>query len=355
MVAIASGGVVALAGCAATSSPAAPSPVPSAQIVMTGARTGFAIWPSGVRWIGLGTADGWRTVQNRTPVAVPTDGGLVLAARDRQEAVGVLPYQQLTVSPVLRSTGSGRVWDPSQLPSALLPAPSSLSLSEQAAFAVLADGSMVRSPTGSSTWTRVPSFGPSAAAPSTRATGVVFPDGRAGFVTATGPGDHPVLFAGAESAEAWTPVGLPLAGSGIAVALPPCLAGSTWVAPVAQNGRLLAFTAPTSRGPWTRGPDLAAPATPLVACSAHRIWAVLHADGGDVLATSEPGGAWTMRGSVGGRLSSLAPVSDTEAFAAGADPSGVVRITLTSDSTAMTERLPLPDWVATIGGASMRN
>jgi hypothetical protein len=279
----------------------------------------------------------------------------VLAAHDRQAAVGVLPYQQLTVSPVLRSTGSGRVWDPSQLPSALLAAPSTLSLTDQAAFAVLADGSVMRSPTGSSTWTRVPGLGPSVDAASARPTGVVFPDGRAGFVSATGPGDHPVFFAGADTAGAWAPVGLPLAGSGVAVALPPCLAGSTWVAPVAQNGRLLVFTAATSRGPWTRGPDLVAASTPLVTCSAHRIWAVVHADGGDVLATSPPGGAWTTRGSVGGRLSSLATVSDNEAFAAGADPSGVVRITLTSASTASTQMLPLPDWVATIGGASMRN
>jgi hypothetical protein len=344
---------VGLAGCAATGSPAVPGAAPSAQIVMTDASTGFAVWPSGVRWIVLGTTDGWRTVQNRTPVAVPTDGGLVLAARDGQVAVGVLPYQQLTVSPVLRSLGSGRVWEPSQLPSALVAAPSSLSLSQHASFAVLADGSVVTAPAGSSTWTRVPGFGstPDAARP----TGVVFPDGRAGFVTAAGPGDHPVLFTTAGSGGAWTPVRLPLTSPGVAVALPPCLVGTTWVAPVSQDGRLDLFTAPTSHGPWTRGPDLAAPTTPLLACSSHRVWAVVHADGGDVLSTSAPGGAWTTRGSVGGRLSSLAPVSDSEAFAAGADPSGVVRITLPTDTTATTEPIPLPDWVATIGGASMRN
>jgi hypothetical protein len=321
---------------------------------MTDARTGFAVWPSGVRWIVLGTTDGWRTVQNRTPVAVPTDGGLVLAARGVHAAVGVLPYQQLTVSPVLRSTGSGRVWDPSQLPSALLPAPGSLSLSEHAAFAVLADGSVAMSSDGSSSWSRVEGFGSSPSVSGTRATGVVFPDGRAGFVTVTGPGDRPVLFAGAEAAETWTPVGLPLSGSAPAVALPPCLAGSTWVATVMQNGRLLLFTAPTSRGPWTQGQGLAVPATPLVACSAHRVWAVIPTDSEDVLATADLGGAWTTRGSLGGRVSSLAPVSDTEAFASDDDPGRVLRITLTSGATT-TQPLPLPDWVATIGGASMRN
>ena len=346
---------VAAAGCGATSAPSVAGTAPAAHIVMTDARTGFAVWPSGVRWVVLATSDGWRTVQNRTPVAVPTDGGLVMAARGQQVAVGVLPYQQLTVSPVLRSAGTGRVWAPSQLPSALAPTPWSLGRSERATYAVLADGRVLASSDVSAEWLPLKVFGTSTPGAGTRATGLVFPDGRTGFLTATGPSDRPVLLTTADEGVTWKGVDLPLAGSGTAVALPPCLAGSTWVAPVAVDGRLAVFTAPTASGPWTAGPDLASPGTPVVGCSAHRLWVAVPGSGSDVLATADPGGAWTMRGSVGQHISSLAPVSDTEAFAADADPSRVVRVALPSATTATTEPLPLPDWVATVGGAPMRN
>ena len=77
--------------------------------------------------------------------------------------------------------------------------------------------------------------------------------------------------------------------------------------------------------------------------------------GSDTLATADPGGGWTMRGSLDAHLSSLAPVSDTEAYAADDDPSRVLRVTLPTATTATTHALALPVWVATSGGASMRN
>jgi hypothetical protein len=346
---------LAVAGCGATTTPSATTAPAGAHIVMTDARAGFAVWPSGVRWIVLATTDGWRTVQNRTPVAVTTDGGLVLGARGQLAAVGVLPYQQLTVSPVLRSAGTGRVWSASQLPSALAPTPWSLGRSERATYAVLADGSVLTSPDGSSTWSRLDVVGPRSSAGALTTTGVVFPDGGTGFVTATGPSDHPVLFSTADEGRTWNAVDLGVSGPGTAVALPPCLVGSTWVAPVTSEGRLHVFTARTPEGPWTAGPDLAAPGAPVVGCSSHRVWVAVHEGGSDTLATADPGGAWTMRGSLDAHLSSLAPVSDTEAYAAADDPSHVLKVTLPIASTATTQALALPDWVATVGGASMRN
>ena len=62
-----------------------------------------------------------------------------------------------------------------------------------------------------------------------------------------------------------------------------------------------------------------------------------------------------MRGSLDAHLSSLAPVSDTEAYAADDDPSHVLHVMLPTPATVTTQTLALPDWVATIGGASMRN
>jgi hypothetical protein len=220
---------------------------------------------------------------------------------------------------------------------------------------VLADGRVLASSDASSTWSALAGSGSSLTAARATATGVVFPDGRTGFVTAAGVSGHPVLFTVESDGRSWTAVDLPLAGSGTATALTPCLVGSTWVVPVTSDGRLHVFTARTSSGPWIEGLDLAAPGTPLVGCSAHRVWVALPGADADVLATSDPGGAWTAHGSVGAHLASLAPITDTEAFAADADASRVLHVELPTDTTVTTEVLPLPDWVATVGGSAMRN
>ena len=344
---------LALAACGGTTSPTAVGSAPAPQLVMTGAQVGYAVWPSGVRWVVLGTTDGWRTVVNRTPVAVPTDGGLVLSARGAQVAVGVLPFQQLLVSPVLQSSGPGRVWTPSQLPSALVATTSAVARAEGATYAVLADGGVVAAVDGTSSW--APATSAQRLAPDGHLTvsGVVFPDGRTGFVMGAGSSDRPVLFTGAGSS--WAAVRLPVTGGGTATALPPCLAGGTWVAPVALEGHLELFTAASPTGPWAAGPDLRTTATPVVACGPHQVWAALPDGGSDVLRTAAPGGAWTTRGDLGTHVTGLAPVSDTSAFAVDSDPSHVVAVSLAADGSTATTSLPLPAWVATVGGAAMRN
>jgi hypothetical protein len=342
-----------LAACGAPSPAAAPGSALAAHLVMTDARVGYAVWPSGVRWIVLGTTDGWRTAVNRTPVAVPTDGGLVLSARGPRVAVGVLPHEQLVVSPVLQSTGSARVWTPSQLPSALAATAAALARADGATYAVLADGSVVSAADGATSWTPATSAGLLAPGGGLSLSGVAFPDGRTGFVMGTGPSDRPVLFTGGGSS--WAAVGLPVTGGGTATALPPCRAGATWVAPVVRDGRLEVFTAADLAGPWTAGPGLDTTATPLVGCGPHVVWAAVPDGGSDVLRTAAPGGAWTAHGDVGSHLASLAPVSDTGAFAADADATHVLAISVAGEGRATTTALPLPDWAATVGGPAMRN
>jgi hypothetical protein len=344
---------VSLAACGATTPPAAPGSVPAPQIVMTDPRIGYAVWPSGVRWVVLGTTDGWRSVVNRTPVAVPTDGGLVLSARDAHVAVGVLPYQQLLVSPVLQSSGPGRVWAPSQLPSPLAATTSALARAEAATYAVLADGDVVTAPDGSSTWSRVTSAKQLAPGGGFSVTGVAFPDGRTGFVMGTGPTDRPVLFTG--SGSSWSAVDLPLTGGGTATALPPCLAGATWVALVARDGVLDMFTAPTPTGPWTADPELVTKATPLVGCSTDRVWAAAPVGSTDVLSVAPLGGGWTPLGDLGTHLVALAATSDSSAFGVDVDPTRIISIAVTAEGKTATTSIPLPDWVATVGGAAMRN
>jgi hypothetical protein len=320
---------------------------------MVDSRVGYAVWPSGVRWIVLGTVDGWRTVVNRTPVAVPTDGGLVLAAAGDGLAVGVLPHEQLTVSPVLSSSGTGRTWVPSQLPGALAPTATSLARSEHATYAVLAEGTVVALSDGTESWRAVAT--PHQLDPSglLTVTGVFFPDGRTGLLTATGPAAGPVVFSSIDGGSSWVPAVTPTTSTGDAVALQPCLVGSTWVVPIEADGHVRLFSATQPQGPWSGGPPLAVSSRPVVGCSQHLVWIAVPEGGSDVLEVAGPGGGWTSRGSLGTHLVTLSPVSDTQAFASDDDASRVLAVSGATDASLT--RIALPDWVATVGGAAMRN
>ncbi len=65
-------------------------------------------------------------------------------------------------------------------------------------------------------------------------------------------------------------------------------------------------------------------------------------------------GAWTSLGSVSRPLVSLGAASDTVAYAAAEDDASVV-LELTTGATLGVTEVHLPDWVASIGGAPMRN
>jgi len=339
-----------LAGCA-SDEPTAPADARAPHIVMTGPQSGFAVWPSGVRWIVLGTTDGWRTVSNRTPLAVPTDGGLVLSADPTTVAVGVLPHEQLTVSPVLQSTTAGSTWLPTQLPKALSPSASSLARSGGATWAVLAGGSVVTELDGATSWHELTSAATLDPSGQLSLTGVDFPDETTGFVTGSGPGDRPILFvASGESAFRAVQLGL---SSAAATALDPCRVGSTWVAPVVTGGHLVVFTAPEAVGPWKAGPALEVSGTPVVACGPDRVWAVAPKGSSDELFVASPAGPWALQGQLGARTTSLSVVSTNRAYVSAAAPATLTAVDLGSSLTA--EPVPLPGWVETVGGAAMRN
>ena len=88
----------------------APLPAASPWLLMRDGRSGEAVWPSGAAFLLLHTVDGWQHVTNITPVAVPTGGGLTMAASSRELVVAALPFDRLVVSPLLRSTSSGKSW-----------------------------------------------------------------------------------------------------------------------------------------------------------------------------------------------------------------------------------------------------
>jgi len=319
---------------------------------MTGPQSGFAVWPSGVRWIVLGTTDGWRTVSNRTPLAVPTDGGLVLSANPTTVAVGVLPHEQLTVSPVLQSTTAGATWVPTQLPGALSSSAASLARSDGATWAVLAGGSVVTQVDGAATWREATSAATLDPAGHLTLTGIGFPDGATGFVTGSGPGDRPILFVASEN-SAFQAVPLVLGGTGEATALAPCRVGSTWVAPVVTDGRLIPFTAARATGPWKAGPALEVSGTPVVACGPDRVWVIAPKGSSDELSVAYPGAQWMLQGQLAARTTSLSVVSSDRAYVSEAAPATLTAVYL--GASLRSETVPLPDWVETVGGAPMRN
>ena len=347
--------IASIAGCGARSGEpggATTGSAPASQLVMTGALSGFAVWPSGGQWVLLATSDGWHSVQNRTPLAVPTDGGLVLAADADHVAVGVLPHELLTYSPVLGSVTAGKAWTPTQLSAALLGSSSSVARSEHATWAVLAGGELVTEPDGSRQWQQVTTPVMLDATGHFTVTGVAFPDGATGFVTGSGPAGRPVLFQSTDLGRSWHAASVSLDGEGTATSLAPCRVGTTWVAPVFSGGRLRVFTASDAHGPWTAGSPLPMSSLPAVACGPDRVWAAVPEAGGDsdVLFVQAPGGPWTDQGTLPSRVASLAVASADQGFAATAEADAVLSVTL--GHGPLTAWLALPNWVASLGSGS---
>jgi hypothetical protein len=320
---------------------------------MTDAVTGYAVWPSGVRWIVLSTDDGWRTVRNRTPVAVPTDGGLVIAARTGHVAVGVLPFQQLAVSPMLTSDGTTREWAPAQLPSALAATSTALARSSDATWAVLADGDVVTSTDSGATWSLSTSSRQLDPSGAVTISGVGFPDGSTGFLTTSSDGStSPALFVTRDGGRSWADSGLHTDGGVISTRVP-CRIGAMWAVPVQIDDHLVVATASATTGPWTLGQALPDSGAALISCTPRRVVAGVGAGDSEQLYAAAPGDPWSSLGRLDHGIDSLAAISDSTAIATDADPSRMLDISL--DGSVRVTELVLPDWVATVGGPSMRS
>jgi hypothetical protein len=344
--------VLVAAGCASGAASNQPLGRPQ-QIVMTSPTDGYAVWPSGVRWIVISTSDGWRTVINRTPLAVPTDGGMVLAATSQSVVTGVLPFHLLTISPVLTSSNLGKAWTGSQLPGALIDSPHALARIGDTTYALLAkNAGLVAQRDGQQTWSIV-------AHPATIDTSALFkpnsissPDGKTLVVAGTASTVARAAYASTDAGVTWAPLAL-AASAGTVTADAPCATPDGWLVPVHTTAGLVINRAPSAQAPFTATPVVVPASNPVLACGGGLVWiAVTEGDITKVVTVGQTGNAHSL-GQVTARITDLAPTSATQAIAATSDVTSIGSLTTQPSLQLITT--PLPPWVATVGGAAMRN
>jgi photosystem II stability/assembly factor-like uncharacterized protein len=322
------------------------------QIVMTSPTSGYAVWPSGVRWVVISTTDGWRTVTNRTPLAVPTDGGMVLAATPQSVVTGVLPFHLLTVSPVLTSSDQGKTWAGSQLPGALLDSPYALARIGTTTYAILAKNGNVVAQTGGRQWSTVVDPATLASSATFKPQGITTPDGTTLVLFGSGANAGQAAFASTDAGASWKAI--PLDETvGAVTADAPCSSASGWLIPVRTTRGLVVDRGAGPAGPFTATPVVVPASNPVVACGGGLVWIAVTEGDSTKLVTVGATGTANSLGQVSGRITDLAPTGATTAVVATSDISKIG--TLTTQPSLQLTMTPLPTWVATVGGPAMRD
>jgi hypothetical protein len=347
--------LVAAAGCSGNTHPAtssageaaagAPQPTRAPYLRMVDADNGWAVWPTGGSWLVLRTTDGWQHVQNATPAAVPTGGGLALGiAPDGGAAVAVEPYERLLTSPLLVRTGPATQWSPAELPGPVADSRQAVALSPNGTTVVLAGGTVVGS--DNKGWRTITAATRLAPAGQLRLDAVAWADGSLGWLTGHGVKGAPVAVQTTDGGRSWTPLDA-LIGSAVA-ALAPCGSGRSWLLPVIAADHRITVERTTDGGAsWSAGGSFAGPsAVPVWGCQGAEVWMLDHA--GHVLASADSGATWSDRGKAPAGLTDLAPTSTDAGFAASGDARHP-QLWAVSQGGADFARVALPAWVSALG------
>ncbi len=339
--------VSSLLGCSTHQAPAANTGVPT--IVMSTSSAGYAIWPSGARWIVLATTDGWRSVSNKTPTAVPTDGGLAIAVDGHQLLLGVGPHHLMSISPTVFSGDAGRTWLSGQLTGGLALGQHVVALSAGKTWALTHDARgqlLVGSTTAGTGWAPLVSGMTLSPSDDWQLTGVVFPEPTIGFLLGTGGSGQ--VYTTTDAGASWRPANLPVQPDGAAT-YQPCKRAGGWDLPVYAGGALTVLQAPEPAGPWRASASTKVSSAPILACSPTAIWAIDPASQRMLIFS---GNVWSAGSDVPANASSLAVGADGSAVLATANPARLWRL----ESSATSWRaVSLPKWVGVVGGAAMSN
>ena len=325
----------------------------SPWLLMQDSRSGDAVWPSGGAFLVLRTVDGWRHVTNITPIAVPTSGGLTMAASSDELVVAALPFDQMVVSPLLRSTSSGKSWSPGQLPGGLTLARESVSLGPRGVTAVLSEGGGTVVAEGQTGWGVLTGASRLVPGGQLRLDAITWSAGGRGWLTGHGPAGTTVAFTTTDSGLTWAAmVGL---GSDAVAALTPCGADRTWTLPVVHAGGTMSIAASVDGGAtWSTGAPLTVPVGPPAwGCHGQEVWMLGGAAGGDNMYSSADAGAtWTDNGVAPAGVTDLAPTGGHAGFAATVTAKGAALWVVRGDGASFSQ-VALPGWVATIGNRTM--
>jgi hypothetical protein len=349
---------VVLAGCSSGGSTGATvrfsDPVVSAlpattpYLLMATARTGWAVWPSGSSWLLLGTDDGWRTVKNVTPIAVPTGGGLVVASAGEELAAAVGTYERLVSSPVLTKKDATTPWSPAELPGAVVDDRNAISLRAGHAAAIVkkAGGTVVIDEGGS--WVTVTTAAGLVPKGMLRLDTVTWADSAVGWLTGHGPVGTTVAFQTTDGGRSWSPV--PGSGPSTVAAMAPCGEGRNWLLPVIGGGRIMLQRTRDDGQSWHNGTSiLLASGAPAWGCRGGHVWVVGRSGKADqIFASDDSGRNWVDRGSAPPGLSALSPETPTSGFAVSRTGTTTTLWAVTDDGAHFSAR-SLPGWVATLG------
>lgn len=352
---------VLLSGCSTTGNgaghpgadgAATPSRLAAASILMTGASSGYAVLPSGPSWVLLSTRDGWSQLGNATPAAVPTGGGIALAAANGEVAAGIGPYDQLISSPILTSSDPAHGWTPAELPAGLADSRHAIALDSGTTTAVLTGGggSLVRR--AAAGWTTLSTA--KGLQPSGRLTldSISWAAGGVGWLTGHGPAGTAIAFTSKDNGASWTPVpGLP--GNATA-ALAPCGAGQSWQLPVlAADGTVRVYRSTDGGQRWQPGASVpVAGNQPVWGCHGDGTWLLGVAAGGNrLLVSTDAGTSWRDAGAAPRGITDLAMVDASSGFAAGQVSTDARLWSVSVAGSAGFQAITLPGWLSTIGGS----
>jgi len=320
---------------------------------MQDSHSGTAVWPSGAEFLLLHTVDDWRHVTNITPVAVPTGGGLSMSARSRELVVAVLPFHQLVISPILRSTASGTNWSPGQLPGGLTIGRQSLGLGPRGITAVLRAGGGTVVEKGPGGWSVLTDAARLAGSEHLQLDAISWGVGGRGWVTGHGAAGTPKAFTTGDSGRTWAAVG-GVAADAVA-ALAPCGGGRVWTMPVVRAGGTISIVASVDGGAtWAAGAPLTVPrGAPAWGCHDQDVWILGGAGGGDhVYSSANAGRTWKDRGVAPGTVTDLEPTGSHTGFATTTTAAGAVLWDVREDGASFSP-IVLPGWVASVGNQTM--
>ncbi len=312
---------------------------------MSDAATGLAVWPSERAWLLLGTTDGWQHVANRTPIAVPTGGGLVAAAFAGNLSVAIGTYERLTQSPLVTSTGDKGPWRPSELPGAIADSRAAVSVAgRQTAILNRAGGMVVSYRAGR--WTQLTTAARLDPGGGLRLDGVTWRDGAFGWLTGHGRTNTSMAFQTTDGGHSWAP--LPHAGQAVVAALAPCGRGRNWVVPlVGANGTIRLDRTTDGGTSWRTGGSVAlGSGPPAWGCWQDEVWLAGRDD--HVFVSEDAGVRWADAGRAPAGVTALSPTGGGAGFAASATGGKAALWAVAGNGTRFT-KLALPGWVATVG------